>query len=158
MKLARSAGVLVPWLATLLWVACASSNRPPTGAGGEAVEANASSGFAQRVEGLELRRGLIDLYPDEKRGRLLAAFPPPSGADGEIGEYLYSEALRTCLGSNPVGLDRGQLGGAWRIRIRRLGGRVLIEAPNLRFRALAGDEPESAAVRESFATSVIWAG
>ncbi|HSM15050.1 MAG TPA: zinc-dependent metalloprotease, partial [Thermoanaerobaculia bacterium] len=158
MKPARSAGALVPWFATLLWVACASSTRPPAGAGGEAVEANASAGFAQRVEGLELRRGLIDLYPDAERGRLLAAFPAPSGAGGEIGEYLYSEALRTGLGSNPVGLDRGQLGGAWRIRIRRLGGRVLIEVPNLRFRALAGDEPEIAAVRESFATSVIWAG
>ena len=41
---------------------------------------------------------------------------------------------------------------------RRVGGRVLLEQPNLRYRALSPDSDEVRAVRESFATSVLWAG
>ncbi|MCB1009092.1 MAG: zinc-dependent metalloprotease, partial [Acidobacteria bacterium] len=37
-------------------------------------------------------------------------------------------------------------------------GRILLEAKNLRYRALTDDAAEAAAVRESFATSVLWAG
>jgi len=39
-----------------------------------------------------------------------------------------------------------------------MGGRLLIEQPNLGFRALSENPEEIQAVRESFATSVIWAG
>ncbi|HEX2163010.1 MAG TPA: zinc-dependent metalloprotease, partial [Thermoanaerobaculia bacterium] len=75
-----------------------------------------------------------------------------------VGRYLYVEGLVTGLGSNPVGLDRGQLGETRVIALRRVGGKVLVEAENLRYRALSEDPEEVAAVRESFAPSVLWGG
>ncbi|HVT19043.1 MAG TPA: zinc-dependent metalloprotease [Thermoanaerobaculia bacterium] len=113
---------------------------------------------AERIGGLEKRPGLLDLYVDRQRGRLWLAVPPPTGAGGEVGSYLYVEGLVSGLGSNPVGLDRGQLGETRVVTLRRTGGRLLVEAANLRFRALTEDAAQRRAVAESFATSVLWAG
>src|SRR5439155_24292020 len=66
--------------------------------------------------------------------------------------------IRTGLGSNPVGLDRGQWSDARLVTFRRVGARVLLEQPNLRYRALSNDSNEVRAVRESFASSVLWGG
>lgn len=107
--------------------------------------------------GSDRRSGLIELHIDRAKGRLLATLPPPAPAGGLLGRYLYVEAIVTGLGSNPVGLDRGQLGASRILELRRVGSRVLFEVPNLRFRALSPDPDEALAVRQSFATSVIWA-
>ena len=40
------------------------------------------------------------------------------------------------LGSNPVGLDRGQLGDTLVVEFRRVGPKVLLVEPNTKFRAL----------------------
>jgi hypothetical protein len=112
----------------------------------------------EATAGLERLSGLLAVYRDEERGRLLLELPPSSGSSGEIGRYIYVEGLRSGLGSNPVGLDRGQLGQTRLIVLRRVGGRVLIEQPNLGYRALSGNAQERSAVEQSFATSVLWAG
>jgi hypothetical protein len=113
--------------------------------------------LAAKTSGLERRLGLLTTYVDPQRGRVWLEVPPPSGPAGEIASYLYVEGIATGLGSNPVGLDRGQVSDARVLTLRRLGGRVLFELPNLRYRALTRDEAERRAVRESFATSVLWA-
>ncbi|MEM7050587.1 MAG: zinc-dependent metalloprotease [Acidobacteriota bacterium] len=107
--------------------------------------------------GLEERSGLLDLFVDEAAGAVWLRVPPADDR-GVAGRYLYFEALLTGLGSNPIGLDRGQLGDGRVVQLRRLGGRLLIEEENLRFRALSEDPEERRAVRESFAPSVLWAG
>ncbi|MFL6292247.1 MAG: zinc-dependent metalloprotease [Thermoanaerobaculia bacterium] len=113
---------------------------------------------AARVSGLERRKGLLTIYLDRKAGRVWLEVPPPKPGSDEVGSYLYTDALRTGLGSNPVGLDRGQLGAFSIVTLRRVGGRLLIEQPNLGFRALSENPDEVRAVRESFATSIVWAG
>ena len=115
------------------------------------------SAFDETVKGLERRDGLMTTYLDRRAGTVWLEVPP-AGADGVVGEYLYVEGLASGLGSNPVGLDRGQLGESRVVRLRRVGGRLLIEEPNLRYRALSDDPREVLAVRQSFATSVLWAG
>ena len=112
---------------------------------------------AEKTKGLERVEGLLAFYPDPKRGKLWLELPP-AGEDGSVGEYLYLEGLLTGLGSNPVGLDRGQLGDARLVRFERVGGKLLIVEPNLRFRAYSDDPAERRAVRESFAPSVLWGG
>ena len=112
--------------------------------------------IATKTTGLERREGLLPVYLDAQRGKLWLELPPPSAARGEVGRFLYVEGLLTGLGSNPVGLDRGQLGGTRVIVMRRVGGRLLVEQPNLGYRALSEDPAEERAVRESFATSVLW--
>ena len=123
-----------------------------------AAAAPAPGGFAARTQGYERREGLLPTYLNAKTGKLLLVLPPPRGARGICGTYLYLEGIRTGLGSNPVGLDRGQLGDTRVVTFRRVGARVLLEQPNLRYRAVSPDSLERRAVRESFATSVLWAG
>ncbi len=113
---------------------------------------------AKKVEGLERREGLLPLYVDRQRGRVFLEVPAAAAPGGEIGRYLYIEGITTGMGSNPVGLDRGQIGDTLLVVLRRVGGRVLIEAPNLRFRALTDNAAEASAVRQSFGSSVLWGG
>ncbi len=132
----------------------------PAAAAAPDRSADALPALAAKVQGLDHRPGLLDLWVDADRGKVWLEVPPvPPGAErGEVGRYLYVEGLVTGLGSNPVGLDRGQIGETRVVVLRRVGGRLLVEAPNLRFRALSGDPREAAAVRESFAPSVLWGG
>ena len=111
-----------------------------------------------RTRALTRRDGLLVTYADARAGKLLLELPKPAGARQECGRFLHLEGIQTGLGSNPVGLDRGQLGETRVVVFRRVGARVLLEQPNLRYRALTTDSSEARAVRESFATSVLWAG
>ena len=120
-----------------------------------AASAESPPKIADKVKGLTARPGLLTTYLDRDKGKLWLELPAP-GADGVVGEYLYVEGLLTGVGSNPIGLDRGQLGDTKVVRLRRLGPRVLLEEPNQRFRALSEDAMERRAVQESFATSVLW--
>lgn len=154
MSLPRSALALFA-APLVLALGCASS--PPAASPVAGPVAERAGGALDRLSGLERRAGLIDLYLDRSTGKLLALLPEPD-AGGRIGRFLYVEGILTGLGSNPVGLDRGQLGATLVVDLRLLGPRLLIEAQNLRYRAGTADADEVAAVRESFATSVLWAG
>ncbi|HEV8578290.1 MAG TPA: zinc-dependent metalloprotease [Thermoanaerobaculia bacterium] len=120
--------------------------------------AGEASPIAKLTAGLEKRAGLLTFYLDRQKGKVWLEVPAATGRDGEVASYLYQEGLLTGLGSNPVGLDRGQLGDTRIVTLRRIGGRVLVEQPNLKFRALSEDPAERQTVRESFATSILWAG
>ena len=58
----------------------------------------------------------------------------------------YGVSLRRVLpagiGSNDIGLDRGQLGNSSIVRFDRAGPRVLLIAPNYDFRAVTNDPDE----------------
>jgi Met-zincin/Domain of unknown function (DUF5117) len=143
----------LPPIVLLLACACAA----PGGADRSSqVQEPAQTGIAARVNGFEHLPGLFELYLEREQGRAWLRLPAPDGA-GVYATCLYYEGLGTGLGSNPVGLDRGQVRGPWLIRFRQVGGKVLIERPNLAFRARSSDEHERRATRESFATSVLWA-
>lgn len=71
-------------------------------------------------------------------------------------EFLYQISLPAGVGSNPLGLDRGQLGESHVVFFERAGSRVLLVKPNYQYRALTGDAAERRAVEESFARSVLW--
>jgi len=70
-------------------------------------------------------------------------------------EFLYLVSLPTGVGSNPLGLDRGQLGTTKIVTFERAGNKVLLVQPNYDFRA-TGDARQKKSVEESFARSVIW--
>jgi hypothetical protein len=67
-------------------------------------------------------------------------------------------SLPWALGSNEVGLDRGQSSQAHLVEFRRIGARVLLVEDNTRFRAVSNSADEALSVREAFAESVLWAG
>src|SRR6185295_3145120 len=145
-------------LAALLVFLCTAplSAAPPKKAA--AASSDALPTVTKATTSLEKRSGLLTFYLDRQKGKVWLEVPPAAEESGEIASYIYVEGLLTGLGSNPVGLDRGQLSDARLVTLRRVGGRVLIEQPNLKFRALSEDPAEVRAVRESFATSILWAG
>ncbi len=135
---------------------CASSKAGPVDTDADPRRAPAASAIAAKTAGLAARPGLLDLFVDAELGKVLVRLPPASGTRRTIGEYIYYQGIVSGLGSNPVGLDRGQVGEPQILRLRELGGRVLFELVNLRFRALTESMDEVQAVEESFASSVIW--
>ena len=92
----------------------------------------------------------MPLYWDESAGKVLMEVPRFDR------EFLYQVTLTTGVGSNPIGLDRGQLGSTRVVAFRRVGPKVLLEEPNYRFRALSDNPDERRSVEQSFAKSVLW--
>jgi hypothetical protein len=106
--------------------------------------------FDALTRGLRKFDGYFPLYWDTGRGKLLLEI---SRWDTE---FLYQVSLPTGVGSNPLGLDRGQLGDTHVVRFERTGPKVLLVEANYRFRAITSDAAERRAVEESFARSVLW--
>jgi len=111
--------------------------------------------LAEQVAGLEERPGFLDLYVDKDAARVLAALPAP-GADGVSVRFIYSTGLTAGLGSNPLGLDRGNASSGEIVRFRKIGGKVIAEQENWRYRATSGRAAEEKSVQQSFATSFLW--
>ncbi len=124
---------------------------------GAEEKSGALPGVSEKVAGLDQLEGLMTLHLDRHRGKVFLELPPAE--DPDTGHrYLYVEGLVTGLGSNDVGLDRGQIGPARLVGLRRVGGRVLVEEVNLGYRAMNPDPNERRAVHQSFARSVLWGG
>ena len=70
-------------------------------------------------------------------------------------EFLYVSSLSSGIGSNDIGLDRGQLGGTRLVFFRKAGNKLLLVQPNLRFRALTDNALERKSVEQAFAKSVL---
>ncbi len=70
-------------------------------------------------------------------------------------EFLYVRSLSEGLGSNDIGLDRGQLGGGVVVKFKKAGNKLLLIQPNQRYRALTDNEQERRSIKEAFAKSVI---
>jgi len=93
--------------------------------------------------------GYFNLYWDAKSGKLWLAI------DKWNTEFLYQSGLSAGVGSNDIGLDRGQLGATCIVRFERSGNKVLLIQENLDYRAVTADPDEQRAVKESFAESVL---
>lgn len=105
-----------------------------------------------KVASLEKSDGYIPFYFDSKKGKILVEVSRWNQ------DFLYVHSLATGLGSNPVGLDRGQLGSERVVQFQRVGPKVLLVQRNLRFRADTDNALERRAVEQSFAQSVLWGG
>lgn len=115
-----------------------------------AQEKSADKTIAARTNGLQKLDGFVPIYWDAAGGKLFMEISRFNK------EFLYQVSLPTGLGSNPVGLDRGQLGKTAVAYFERIGPKVLMIEPNYRYRALSNDAAERRAVEESFARSVLW--
>ena len=94
--------------------------------------------------------GFFPLYWDEATGKLYWEI------DKLDTEFLYQVSMASGLGSNPVGIDRGQLSGTYVLVARRTGPRVLLEQPNYKYQARVDNPDQKEAVRDAFAPSVHW--
>ena len=70
-------------------------------------------------------------------------------------EFLYVYSLSSGIGSNDIGLDRGQLGNEQVVFFKKAGNKLLLVQPNLTFRAITDNELEKKSVEQAFAKSVL---
>lgn len=70
-------------------------------------------------------------------------------------EFLYVRALSEGLGSNDIGLDRGQLGGGAVVVFKKAGNKILLLQPNQKYRALTDNVEERKSIQEAFGKSVL---
>lgn len=103
-----------------------------------------------KVSGLKNYPGYIPFYYDSKEDKVFMII------DKFNQEILYINSLTAGVGSNDIGLDRGQLGGVRIVKFDRRGSKVLMVEPNYSFRAITDNRDEKRAVEEAFAQSVLW--
>jgi hypothetical protein len=106
--------------------------------------------IAEKTAGTQKFAGYFSLYWDAKQGKLWLEI------DKWNAEFLYQSGLSAGVGSNDIGLDRGQLGKTRIVRFERSGPRVLLLQENLNYRAVSTDADERRAVHDSFAESALW--
>jgi hypothetical protein len=115
------------------------------------VTAQALPAIESRTDGLDRSEGFFPLYWDSRTGTVLLEID-------RFGEdLLYMESLASGLGSNDIGLDRGQLGRRIIVRFERIGPRVFLVVPNLKYRADGAHDAEALTVSDAFADGVEWA-
>jgi Met-zincin/Domain of unknown function (DUF5117) len=148
--------VLVAWmLGALLGASGVSAGLTPGAyiratAGASADDAKTSATITEKTAGAQKLTGYFNLYWDAKSGKLWLEI------DKWGTEFLYQSSLPAGIGSNDIGLDRGQLGATRVVRFERSGPKVLLMQSNLDFRAVSNDDDERRAVRDSFAESALW--
>ncbi|MEL6628602.1 MAG: zinc-dependent metalloprotease [Bacteroidota bacterium] len=101
------------------------------------------------TEDMERFEGYFPFYWDEEKGKIWLEVI----REGE--EFLYVNSLSAGVGSNDIGLDRGQLGQERVVKFHRIGPKVLLVQPNYDYRANSDNPAEVRAVEEAFAQSIL---
>ena len=71
-------------------------------------------------------------------------------------EFLYVSSLSQGIGSNDIGLDRGQLGEERLVYFKKMGNKIMLIQPNLIFRSSSSNKLEKKSIEEAFAKSVLF--
>lgn len=110
------------------------------------------SGFSQNLDLSKMSKkdGFMPFFLDEEKGKIYLEI---SSLDKE---FLYVNSLTAGVGSNDIGLDRGQLGDNRVVEFRRTGNKILMVHKNFGFRAFTDNPYEAKSIQDAFAESVLW--
>lgn len=97
-------------------------------------------------------KGFLNLYYETSQGQLYLE------VDRLNQPFLLVTSLPEGVGSNDIGLDRGQLGQSRMVQFERQGPYIILKQLNTQYRANTLDIAELRAVKEAFADSVLWQG
>lgn len=101
-------------------------------------------------DNLSKQEGFFDFWYSEKEDKIYLK------VDELDQEFIYVHSLTSGLGSNDIGLDRGQLGGTAIVKFQRAGNKLLLVQPNQDYRANTDNELERRSVEQAFAKSVLF--
>ena len=110
---------------------------------------NSFSQFFKEKKGVTKFEGFVNFYYDENEDKIFLE------VDKLDDEFLYVHALSEGIGSNDIGLDRGQLGDGVVVKFHKAGNKLLLIQPNQTYRAITTNEDERKSVEEAFAKSVL---
>ncbi|MBT8205769.1 MAG: DUF5117 domain-containing protein, partial [Eudoraea sp.] len=106
--------------------------------------------FSKKSQDYQKFQGFFDYYHDDSKDRIFLEVPELEK------EFLYVYSLSSGIGSNDIGLDRGQLGNEQVVYFKKAGNKLLLVQPNLRYRALTENTLERKSVEQAFAKSVLF--
>ncbi|MCO4800112.1 MAG: zinc-dependent metalloprotease [Colwelliaceae bacterium] len=110
----------------------------------------ASSDFSEFIKGKTHQQGYFSFYIDDETGKVYLA------VDKFEDEFLFQSSMPHGIGSNDIGLDRGQLGNTRLVQFERVGNKVFLRQKNTYYRANSDNVLEKKAIDEAFASSIIW--
>lgn len=99
---------------------------------------------------VEAYKGFFNFYYEEKQDKIYLE------VDKIDHEFLYVNSLASGVGSNDIGLDRGQLGARRIVKFIKAGNKLLLVQPNQNFRAITDNVPEKQSIEQAFAKSVLF--
>ena len=111
-----------------------------------------SLSFSQSIKDKKLvnYKGYFNFYYEESQDKIYLE------VDKLDQEFLYVSSLASGVGSNDIGLDRGQLGGERIVKFVKAGNKLLLIQPNQDYRAITDNELEKKSVEQAFAKSVLF--
>ncbi len=111
---------------------------------------NSFSQFLKDKKGITKYDGYFNFYYDTNEDKIYLEI------DKLNHEFLYARSLSEGIGSNDIGLDRGQLGNGVIVKFKKAGNKLLLIQPNQRYRALTNNDDERKSIQEAFAKSVLY--
>lgn len=113
------------------------------------AEAVSPIGLQAFAKGKDHHSGFIDVYYSSASGDVYLLID-------NLGEpFIFQSSMPRGVGSNDIGLDRGELGNTRLVQFERYGKKVLLKQINTVYRAQSSNAAEQASVVEAFAQSVI---
>lgn len=106
--------------------------------------------IASFTKSMERYDGYFVFYYDKDKGKVWLE------VDKFNTEFLYVNSLPAGIGSNDIGLDRGQLGDTRVVKFTRSGPKVFLTHTNYDFRAISENDEEKKSVEQAFAQSILW--
>ena len=106
--------------------------------------------FNEFIKNKTLQQGYFSFYHDKNQGKVYLQI------DKFEHEFLFQSSLPHGVGSNDIGLDRGQLGDTRLVKFERVGNKVFLKQLNTYYRADSTNPLELQAIDEAFASSIIW--
>lgn len=103
-----------------------------------------------KTKGMKHYQGFYDFYYSTDKGKVYLMVEKEQLNQ----EFLYLYGLTSGVGSNDIGLDRGQMGREQVVYFEKAGNKLLLIQPNLRYRAETDNVLERKSVKQAFARSV----
>jgi hypothetical protein len=110
---------------------------------------NGFSQFFKDKDGITKYNGYFTFYYDANEDKLYLEVEKLNT------EFLYVRSLSEGIGSNDIGLDRGQLGDGVVVKFQKAGNKLLLIQPNQKYRAITTNDDERKSIKEAFAKSVL---
>jgi hypothetical protein len=114
-----------------------------------ATDSNKQISVADFTKNMSQQTGFFDFYYQIETDKVflkIDEFDQP---------FLFQSSMPQGIGSNDIGLDRGQLGDTRLVQFERFGNKVLLKQLNTQYRASSSNLAEQASIDEAFADSVI---
>lgn len=121
----------------------------PDPAATQVATKNQPSAIKSFTKGMTHKKGYFDFYYEANSGKLYLR------VDKLAQPFIFQSSLPRGIGSNDIGLDRGQLGDTRLVQFEQFGNKLMLKQLNTYYRATSSNSAERQSVDEAFASSVL---